>query len=302
MTVEQIYRRVFARDATQSAREATKMFRTFEEGDPDLVNIGIPEIHRRIGGMGRGNLLGIAMGQNVGKTSLQLSMACETSDSIGIVETEDGPDVWGCRLLARATDISPTKIRRKDLDADEKRRIGEALERGIPGPRIAYAIGQSMDDIVDATRKLVQDGCDAVILNYLQKVRGHHADRRSEVGLTMNRFHSACAPDPDQGYPGAVPIIFSQLVRMHPTKEPYPSSMKESGDIENECRLIVMGWRDANTNLRLNLKVAKSSFGGGGIRFAYQYTPAEYLVPIDERYDDEEEDPQEAADDEDEDF
>lgn len=268
-----------------SAADATRIFRTFDEGEPDLIDLGIPAIRRAIGGMFAGNMVGIGAGQNVGKSSLILSMAMESKDKVGVVELEDGPDVWGARLLAYHTDIPPTRIRRKDLTPEETVRLREVRnDSGLKGPMIAYAIGGSLDEIVDATRGLIEAGCRVVVLNYLQKARGHHAERRVEVGNTMNAFLRACAPDPEKDWPGAVPVAMSQLVRVHPQKEPYPSQMKETGDIEAECRLIVMGWRDAADELIMRCKVAKSSFGGGGLRFAYRYNEAEYLSEVDERY------------------
>lgn len=277
-----------------SALRAAGIFRLFEDGEPDLVDLGLPAVTENIGGMFAGNLVGLACGQNVGKSSLLLAMAT-TAPDIGIVELEDGPDVWGARLLARYSDIPPTRIRKKELSEGEIEQLREILKNPMPGPRIEYAIGGGVDAIATACKKLVSEGCKVICLNYLQKARGHHAERRVEVGNTMYAFLQACAPVPpdpsdptDKGYPGAVPVLVSQLTRMDPTKEPFPSHMKESGDIEAECRLIVMGWRDPGDPTILRCKVAKSSFGGGGLRFAYRYTKAEYLVPVSDDIPDEE--------------
>ena len=271
--------------ATQSAHRATEIFRTFSDSDPDLVDLGIPEVTDTIGGMFPGTLVGIAARQNVGKSSLILTMAMQSSHKIGVVELEDGPDVWGARLLAYHTGIKPTKIRRKDLTEEEKEVIQDTLAKeDLEGPLISYCIGGTVDEICKATKHLVEAGCGAIVLNYLQKVRGHREDRRTEVGDTMNSFLRACAPDPDEDYPGAVPVIMSQLTRGRPDKEPWPSEMKESGDIENECRLILMLWRDNQDSLLTHLKVSKSSMGGGGLRFDYRYNQSECLVPVSDSF------------------
>ena len=218
-------------------------------------------------------------------SSLILTMAMQSNDKVGVVELEDGPDVWGSRLLAFHTGIKPTKIRRKDLTEQEVEQIRAATEdKDLKGPLISYAIGGSVEEIEKATRALVEQGCKVVFLNYLQKVRGHREDRRSEVGDTMNAFLRACAPDDSLDYAGAVPVMMSQLTRGRPDKEPYPSEMKESGDIENECRMILMLWRDSKDTLLTHIKVAKSSFGGGGLRFDYRYDGAESLVPAEDAY------------------
>ena len=273
------------RTAAQSAAQAAEIFRTFSDEDPDLADLGLPEIMNSIGGMFPGNLIGIAARQNVGKSSLILTMAMQSNDKVGVVELEDGPDVWGSRLLAFHTGIKPTKIRRKDLTEQEVEQIRAATEdKDLKGPLISYAIGGSVEEIEKAARALVEQGCKVVFLNYLQKVRGHREDRRSEVGDTMNAFIRACAPDDSLDYAGAVPVMMSQLTRGRPDKEPYPSEMKESGDIENECRMILMLWRDSKDTLLTHIKVAKSSFGGGGLRFDYRYDGAESLVPAEDAY------------------
>ena len=78
-----------------------------------------------------------------------------------------------------------------------------------------------------------------------------------------------------------VPVALSQVVRMPPTAEPNVWNLKESGDLENEARLIILLWRDEGDELILRAKVAKSSFGGGGLRFAYRFNEAEQLEPYD---------------------
>lgn len=266
--------------ATQSAVRAADIFHTFRSGKPDLVDLGIPAIHQEIGGMFAGNLVGLAAGQNVGKSSMLLSMGTTSKDRIGIIECEDGPDVWGARLIAHATGIPPTRIRRKDLDQEEVVRIREALDRGIHGPEIVYA-SANVDAMRDAVVECLEAGCRCIALNYLQKFRGHNgSSRAAEVAETMGHFLQACQPNSTS--PGAVPLLLSQLSRGSGTSEPYPSSMKESGDIEAECRLIIMGWRDTKDPLMVRWKVAKSSFGGGGLRFAYSYTDHETLEPCDD--------------------
>lgn len=285
---------------------AASIFHTFDDAPPDLVDLGIPAVTRHIGGMFPGNLIGIGMGQNVGKSSLILAMALASPHKVGVVEMEDGPDVWGARLIAAKTGIRPTALRKRehsdaDLDALEDLLDAPADPARPDNPYIEYAISGSVGAMREAVERCIDAGCRIVVLNYLQKVAGtgRAQDRRGEVREVLVAFQQACAPrEPDEasddpGSPGAVPVIASQLTRIHPTKEPWPSHMKESGDIEAECRMIIMGWRDPGDPMILRCKVAKSSFGGGGLQFAYRYNRAETLVP----YDAEDDDAEEEADD-----
>ena len=266
-------------DVFSSASKAVSIFRIGKEGKPDLVDLGLPDIHDTIGGVFPGNLVAIAAGQNVGKSSIALSMLLRTSQRGGYISLEDGEDVVGARLLASASGVGPTRIRRKDLSEadlvalDYAQRRFEAMAAEGLGPRFAYRIGAKIDEVEEAVHVLAAEGCRFAVLDYLQKVRGHHAERRCEVGETMVRFQRACAKQ------AMVPVILSQLVRMQPGYEPFPHHMKESGDIENECRLIVMFWKDSDQPALVHGKVAKSSFGGGGLRLKYMYNYAEALLP-----------------------
>lgn len=255
------------------------IFRTFKEGKPDLVDLGIKPVRRAIGGMFPGNIVVIGAGQNTGKSSLALEMLCESHDPGAILSLEDGEDVLGVRLLAKYSDVPPALIRKKDLTAAQTERIRRALERlkamdeaGELRGRTEVAVGASKDRIEELVGELAAEGARWCGLDYLQKVRGHHAERRCEVGETMVTFQRACKAN------NMVPVIWSQLVRLPPGQEPYPGHLKESGDIENEARLIILLWRDADDLLTLHGKMAKSSFGAGGTRFKYYFTPAEYLT------------------------
>lgn len=270
----------------ETAVEATELFRTFKDGRPDLIDIGIKPVRRHIGGLFGGNIIVIGAPQNTGKTSTLLEMLVESEHRGGVISTEDGKDVWGARILAKYSDVKPTRIRKKDLNDGELQDIRDALKimpDGHNSPLIEYRIGASLETVVEATHKLRRAGARWVALDYLQKIRGNGSgERRCEVGNTMVSFQRACAEELEGIEGPAVPIIMSQLVRLVPGQEPFPHHCKESGDIENEARMILLLWRDAKDPLLLRGKVAKSSFGGGGLTFSYRFTDAEYLEYVEE--------------------
>lgn len=266
-------------DFYRVAQKATDIFCTFSDEKPDLVDIGIPAFAERVGGLFQGNTMVIGAAQNVGKTSFVQRMLLESKDKGGVVSCEDGEDVWGCRILAQEARLSPTKIRRDDLTHDERERLREAVEalerRSLEGtlPEVMVRIGANWDDLEKAAELMAERGCRYAILDYLQKVRGMASERRHEVAGTLNRWHKFCTKN------GMVPIALSQVVRMPKTKEPYPWHLKESGDLENEARIIIMLWRDGEDELTMRCKVAKSSLGGGGHQFAYRFDDNEQLSP-----------------------
>lgn len=272
-------------DLFHHAAEATRIFSTFTEGRPDTVDIGIEAVRQNIGGFFQGNTIVIGAAQNVGKTSFIQMMLTSSEHKGGVASGEDGADVWGSRVIAQYTGVKPSALRRKDISPAERDRIEEAMqklrERSEKGllPEVEVCIGASPEALREAAKRLSDKGCKYAVLDYLQKFKGHHSERRIEVSNTLSNWHAVC-----NEY-GMVPVATSQVVRMPSTTEPNYWNLKESGDIENEARVIILLWRDKldemdDANLVLRGKVAKSSFGGGGLRFAYMFSESEQLVPF----------------------
>lgn len=263
------------------ARQATDLFCTFSDEKPAAVDIGIPAIRSRIGRLFAGNTVVVGAAQNVGKTSFVQRMLLSSEDKGGVASGEDDVDVWGTRILAEFSGVSPAKIRTDELYPDERARVRRALEtleeRSAEGtlPEFENVIGAGLDRLEEAAESLAAKGCKYAVLDYIQKFRGIHAERRHEVAGVLAHWHKCCSKN------GMVPVALSQVVRMPADQEPNPWNLKESGDIENEARLILMLWRDPGDNLVMRCKVAKSSFGGGGLRFAYRFGEDETLGTYD---------------------
>lgn len=278
-------------DLHYHARRACEIFGTFGEGKPDTVDLGIEAVRQSVGGFFSGNSVVIGAAQNVGKTSFVQYMLANSDHKGGVASGEDGSDVWGARVIANIAGVKPHQIRRKDLSGDDRARVEAAMvrleERSSRGllPHVVPCIGASPERLREVAAMLADKGCKWAVLDYLQKFKGHHSERRIEVSNTLSNWHAACDAN------GMVPVALSQVVRMPATSEPNPWNLKESGDIENEARVIILLWRDVvgphdAHGLLLRGKVAKSSFGGGGVRFAYRFTSTEQLV-LHEEVDDE---------------
>lgn len=260
----------------QVAKSATDIFCTFSGDRPETVDIGIPELRKRVGPLFRGNTVVIGAAQGVGKTSFVLSMLSLSEDIGGVASGEDDEDVWGCRVLAGEARVDPTAIRRGTLGDDEKDRVTEALTRlrgRLDSPVVVPCIGAGLDRLTEVADNLARNGCKFGVLDYIQKFRGIHGERRHEVSNVLAHWHKVCSER------GMVPVALSQVVRMEATTEPHTWHLKESGDLENEARLIILLWRDPTDHLIVRAKIAKSSFGGGGHRFAYRFDDNEVLEP-----------------------
>lgn len=263
------------------AKAATELFCTFSSEKPAAVDIGIPALRDRIGRLFAGNTVVIGAAQNVGKTSFVQRMLLSSEDKGGVASGEDDVDVWGTRILAEASGVSPADIRTDRLTPRQREGVGRALEalrlRSQEGtlPEFQNVIGAGLDRLEEAAEQLAAKGCRYAVLDYIQKFRGIHGERRHEVSQVLATWHKACSRN------GMVPVALSQVVRMGHDIEPQAWNLKESGDIENEARVILLLWRDPGDGLLLRCKVAKSSFGGGGIRFAYRFSDSESLRPWD---------------------
>ncbi len=266
---------------SESAEAAAELFSVFSDERPDLIPLGIDEIDKDIGGMFKGTLVVLAMDTGVGKSRFVLGSAlrfgevCEVPGArVGIISVEDGEDVVGARLLAWASGVDSLRIRRKAfVDGDlEKLEHGMEVLRSLDeagnAPVFAYRIGGSLEDILSAARELGEAGCKVIWLDYLQKVRGVSDDRRGEIGRVLTEFQRECANA------GAVAGVVSQFSRRQGRAEPQLHHLKESGDIENEARLALLGWKaDLNTGEDIvALKVAKSTFGYAGRGTFYRRT------------------------------
>lgn len=256
---------------SESADSAAELFAVFRDGKPDLIPLGIDEVDSTLGGLFKGTLVIVAMDTGVGKSRFVLGSAlrfgevCEHPDArVGIISTEDTEDLVGGRLLAWASGVDSLRIRKKEYlpgDADKLRKGMEYLrdlDAAGNSPVFSYRIGGSLPDIVEAVHELGDQGCKVIWLDYLQKIRGVSDDRRGEVGRVMTEYQRAC------DRVGAVAGMVSQFTRRDTNKEPQLWHLKESGDIENEARLALLGYADTRGSEEVvAIKVAKSTFGFG---------------------------------------
>jgi replicative DNA helicase len=274
----------------QSARVAADTFRTFKEGKPDLIPIGIPPIDEVIGGFFKGTTVILAARTGVGKSRLALTAGicnAENGYKTGKIEVEDPEDVVGCRALAWASRIDSLKIRRKDLTQNETKQLEAALPRLDELDdkyRLRYNIGGEIDEVLQSVRDLAEEGCRVVQVDYIQKIRASaSSDRRNEVAYNFTRlqrtFHEC----------GVVGVVVSQCSRGADPKRPLTiHDLKESGDLENEARMIVLLDQDPVDHRNVFGRVAKSTYGGLGVRFRYRTDVSGNLALINDQPSEEE--------------
>lgn len=255
----------------ETLTEAVHTYHLDREGVPELVPLGFPDIDEELGGLGPGSCGILAAATGVGKSSAMLAAMLNSPVKVGAVSLEDGPDVIGARILAALTGINSRRIRRKvDLTGAELTQLLEAAKHPqLDNVFFAYPTAGRLAQVEAAATTLAGEfGCKLVWLDYLQKVRGHGKnDRRNEVGETFTSFQRACAEG------GAAGMAISQFRRLTDGERvPQIFHLKESGDLENEARLIVLAHKqqaDSDPTPRVRFFVAKSVFGGESLKFDY---------------------------------
>lgn len=248
-----------------SARVSIDAFGVLGGPRPTLIKTGFGPLDRAIGGLFPGTCGILGADTGVGKSSLVLAASMATSTTVGVISTEDAPDVWGTRMLAAVSGVNSLDMRKGTL-SDEDRKAIQAAQKALgerSSPMVAYAIGGSLEAVLEATRRLADAGCTLVWLDYVQKVRGVKDDRRNEVGTVYTKFQGLCAEL------GVVGMVVSQLSRrIEDTKNPRPKTyhLKESGDLENEARLVLLAWEQDGL---LKVCLAKSTVGMEGLTWSY---------------------------------
>lgn len=261
----------------ESAEAAIRVFRPFSDTPPDLVPLGMGPVDRVIGGLFKGACGILAAATGVGKSSLVLASALASSSKVGIISTEDTPDVVGSRVLSWASGVDSLKLRTKQLtDADKTSlRVARARLGNEDLVAVAYPIGATLQQVIEAVHALAETGCELIWLDYIQKVRGHTDDRRNEVGRVYTTFQRTCSEA------GVAAMAVSQFSRqVDHSRPPQIWWLKESGDLENEARLIILAHRDGSPDT-LSCRIAKSTFGGEGVSFMLRRDSSGTLREVD---------------------
>ena len=259
------------KNVKQTIGDAVDCFYLDRDGQPELVPTGLLPLDRELGGLGPGACGILAGATGLGKSSAVLAAMLASSVKVGAVSLEDGPDVVGSRLLSALSGINSLRIRRKDLTVAELKELNMlAKSNKLDHMYFSYPTAGRLDKVCAEIKELCEQGCKMVWVDYLQKIRGHgKGDRRNEVAETFTRIQEAIAEG------GAAGMLVSQFRRPGvdlKTGKPRPVGihhLKESGDLENEARIIVlMQEQDSpDPGQRIRFKLAKSTYGGQFVRF-----------------------------------
>lgn len=251
---------------------ATDMFCTFSEESPRAIPLGFSGVDDICGGLipGECGILGAKNG--VGKSSLILLSALTTPAKVGIISLEDGPGTTGPRILSHYTGIPYFRIRTKKLTDSEIMELRSAMLQisELGGVRIKHLVGGTINEVEAAVQELAEEGCELIWLDYIHKIKGKVDNRSVDVSRNYTLFQRACS---DANVAAMVACQFSRK------SEGVPSAdwLKETGDLENEARVILLGHSE-DEGMTVKLKVDKLTFGPSGSWMTFKRTRGGTLV------------------------
>lgn len=275
----------------QVAREATELLGVFKTGPSTLVKTGIGPLDAAIGGLvpGENGVMGLMRG--LGKSSTALSAALTTPNKTGIISVEDGKATIGSRALSWKTGIDSLAMRKKELRPADLDALSMAVDNlgKLDDVVVAVIPGAGLDKVLRTCEEMADAGCEIVWFDYLQRMRDRGAsDRRNEIASAAAQFTGRCAEL------GLANIMLSQFSRatiqegrmyrpMTVYDRPQLNHLKEAGEIENEARFAVLGWKDRSDAALLNFVLEKSVAGGEGTIWSMRRDASGSLRPVEEQ-------------------
>ncbi len=258
-------RTVRLRSLGELAKVATTTLKTFQDGKPDLIQTGIRPFDKRIGGLFPGHCGVLALATGVGKTSTILAACLQTPDKVAIISTEDTEDTLGAKLLADLSGVDSLAIRTKRLTTKDVQALRSAQDelQDVANVHAVCHPGATLEAILAYVDEAAEAGCRLVYLDYLQKVRGVRPDRANEVAQVYTSFQERCFRH------NMACFVASQFNRQCPPNvRPKRYFLKETGDIENEARYIIFGWRDPDDTALIHYVLDKSMLGGEELQWS----------------------------------
>ncbi len=239
---------VAIRDVLDHYLEESARLDSPQEQQETPVFTSFTDLDQLLGGLQRSDMIILASGPSVGKSTLALNIArhsAEQGNGVGIFSLEMSREQIGHRFLSSEANV--------DLRSVRQRLYGDVAER-----RIVNAAGtlselpifiddtplQGIVDIRSKSRRLhMERKLDLVVVDYLQLIQGtgRRENRVQEVG-EITRALKGIARDLN------VPVLalsqLSRAVEARPSHRPQLSDLRESGSIEQDSDVVMFIHRE----------------------------------------------------------
>jgi replicative DNA helicase len=194
------------------------------------------------GGIRRGFTWLFGADTSFGKSSWLVSVAdvnLRKGKRVLIVSSEDLPDLYADRLMARRAEVSAAHLRDKKLDDEEEKKCKDVAAKGEPVPVYIDARRWPVEDLQPHLNRIIkEEKIDVVAFDYIQEFRSkrRHQDERvkyREIASVLR--HTAKDAR-------IAAILFSQLTMSADTKIPNRHNIRECRDIANASEVIIIGF------------------------------------------------------------
>lgn len=246
----------------------------YQRHDPDAkpvyLDFGLEDINENVYA-GRGDMIVLAGYPSDGKTSLALTLAVRMAKTqrVGFYSYETDADKLFDRIIAMTAQVGLPKLKLNCLNENDWDTVAA----------ISTRLGKLPLDLVEASGMTVQDirahslskRYDVIFIDYLQKIR---TDIKGRGSADQFEVVSKLSNDLQQfGRQTGTPVIaLSQLSRPEKTKggkipPPTLSSLRSSGQIEQDADVVMLLYREEPTNNRSRriLNIAKNKEGEANI-------------------------------------
>ncbi|MFH1560144.1 MAG: replicative DNA helicase [Chloroflexota bacterium] len=231
----------------QYLEESARLESPLERGETPIYTAFV-DLDQLLGGLQRSDMIVLASGPSVGKSTLALNIARHAAGqgaAVGIFSLEMSREQIGHRFLSSEANV--------DLRAVRQRLYGDLAER-----RIVNAAGtlselpifiddtpiQGIVEIRSKARRLhMERKLDLAIVDYLQLIQGtgRRENRVQEVG-EITRSLKGIARDLN------IPVLalsqLSRAVEARPSHRPQLSDLRESGSIEQDADVVMFIHRE----------------------------------------------------------
>ena len=226
----------------QYLEESASLQGTLERGETPIPT-AFSDLDQLLGEFQRSDMIVLASGPNVGKSTLALNIgrnAAEQGAAVGIFSLETSREQIGHRFLSSEADVDLRRVREKLYSEAEERRIVNAS--GVLSELPIFIDDtprQSIVEIRSRSRRLhMENKLDLAIVDYLQLIQGtgRHENRVQELGEIVRLLKGVAR---ELNIPLLVLSQLSRAVEMRPSHRPQLTDLRESGSIEQDADVVM---------------------------------------------------------------
>lgn len=214
------------------------------------VPTGFMDLDHLLGGLQQSDLIILAARPAMGKTSLALNIAASAAlrfgAAVGMFSLEMSAQQLAARLLSTETGIDSTRLRGGRLNEHESRRLAHAL--GILSESRIYVDDSATLSILElrarALRLKADQGCDLLIVDYLQLLGGSRGGRDNRVQEISEISRALKALARELHIPVLALSQLSRAVEQRSPHIPMLSDLRESGSIEQDADVVMFIYRE----------------------------------------------------------